>query len=61
MTPGKYQPHTTWSETLEVSEEAFCNCHIYIGERLSQQRNAQPRLIRILSVLKFPLKSDSIF
>ena len=34
--PGKYQPHSTWSETLLSREEALRNRHMRTAERLSQ-------------------------
>ena len=34
--PGKYQPHTTWKETLLLREEALRNRHMRAAERLSQ-------------------------
>ncbi|GFO14733.1 Pol polyprotein [Plakobranchus ocellatus] len=34
--PGKYQPHTTWRETLQSREEALRNRHMRAAERLSE-------------------------
>ena len=42
--PGKYQPHTTWRETLISREEALRNRHMRVAERLSQNTRVLPPL-----------------
>ena len=43
--PGKYQPHTTWRETLLSREEALRNRHMRAAERLSQSTRHLPPLV----------------
>ena len=42
--PGKYQPHTTWRETLTSREEALRNRHMRAAERLSEHTRVLPPL-----------------
>lgn len=42
--PGKYQPHTTWRETLTAREEALRNRHMRAAERLSEHTRPLPQL-----------------
>lgn len=42
--PGKYQPHTTWRETLMSREEALRNRHMRAAERLSEHTRVLPPL-----------------
>ena len=42
--PGKYQPHTTWRETLMSREEALRNRHMRAAERLSEHTRTLPPL-----------------
>ncbi|GFO46499.1 F-box protein skp2b-like [Plakobranchus ocellatus] len=42
--PGKYQPHTTWRETLQSHEEALRNRHMRAAERLSEHTRVLPPL-----------------
>ncbi|GFO35677.1 transcription factor iiib 90 kda subunit [Plakobranchus ocellatus] len=42
--PGKYQPHTTWRETLQSREEALRNRHMQAAERLSEHTRVLPPL-----------------
>ncbi|GFO26059.1 transcription factor iiib 90 kda subunit [Plakobranchus ocellatus] len=42
--PGKYQPHTTWRETLQSREEALRNRHMRVAERLSEHTRVLPPL-----------------
>ena len=41
---GKYQPHTTWRETLLSREEALRNRHMRAAERLSEHTCSLPPL-----------------
>ncbi|KAK7489609.1 hypothetical protein BaRGS_00019243 [Batillaria attramentaria] len=43
--PGKYQPHTTWQETLSSREEALRNRHMRAAERLSEHTRILPPLV----------------
>ena len=43
--PGKYQPHTTWRETLISREEALRNRHMRAAERLSEHTRHLPPLV----------------
>ena len=43
--PGKYQPHTTWRETLQSREEALRNRHMRAAERLSEHTRSLPPLV----------------
>ena len=43
--PGKYQPHTTWRETLLSREEALRNRHMRTAERLSEHTRPLPPLV----------------
>lgn len=43
--PGKYQPHTTWRETLTSREEALRNRHMRIAERLTEHTRTLPPLV----------------
>ena len=43
--PGKYQPHTTWRETLMSREEALRNRHMRASERLSEHTRTLPPLV----------------
>ena len=43
--PGKYQPHSTWRETLISREEALRNRHMRAAERLSEHTRVLPPLI----------------
>ncbi|KAK3884221.1 hypothetical protein Pcinc_011497 [Petrolisthes cinctipes] len=43
--PGKYQPHTTWRETLASKEEALCNCHMHIAEHLTEHTRTLTPLV----------------
>ena len=43
--PGKYQPHTTWRETLKSREDALRNRHMRAAERLSEHTRPLPPLI----------------
>jgi hypothetical protein len=43
--PGKYQPHTTWRETLTAREEALRNRHMRTAERLSEHTRPLPQLV----------------
>nr|KAG5706167.1 hypothetical protein BaRGS_025789 [Batillaria attramentaria] len=43
--PGKYQPHTTWRETLSSREEALRNRHMRAAERLSEHTRILPPLV----------------
>lgn len=42
--PGKYQPHSTWRETLTNREEALRNRHMRAHERLSEHTRVLPPL-----------------
>ncbi len=42
--PGKYQPHSTWRETLKSCEEALRNRHVRAAERLSEHTCQLPPL-----------------
>ena len=42
--PGRYQPHTTWEETLTAREEALRNCHMRAHERWSEHTKRLPPL-----------------
>ena len=42
--PGKYQPHSTWRETLANREEALRNRHMKAHERLSEHTRVLPPL-----------------
>ncbi|GFO16566.1 transcription factor iiib 90 kda subunit [Plakobranchus ocellatus] len=42
--PGKYQPHTTWRETLQSREEGLRNRHMRAAERLSEHTRVLPPL-----------------
>ena len=42
--PVKYQPHTTWRETLSSREEALRNRHMRAAERLSEHTRTLPPL-----------------
>ena len=42
--PGKYQPHSTWRETLTSREEALRNRHMRAAERLSEHTRPLPPL-----------------
>ena len=42
--PGKYQPHSTWRETLQAREDALRNRHMRISERLSEHTRCLPQL-----------------
>ena len=43
--PGKYQPNTTWRETLMSREEALRNRHMHAAERLSEHTRSLPPLV----------------
>ena len=43
--PGKYQPHSTWRETLRSREEALRNRHMRAAERLSEHTRPLPPLV----------------
>lgn len=43
--PGKYQPHSTWRETLQSREEALRNRHMRTAERLSEHTRPLPPLV----------------
>ena len=43
--PGKYQPHSTWRETLMSREEALRNRHMRAAERLSEHTRTLPPLV----------------
>ena len=43
--PGKYQPHSTWRETLANREEALRNRHMRAHERLSEHTRVLPPLV----------------
>ncbi|KAK3868802.1 hypothetical protein Pcinc_025840 [Petrolisthes cinctipes] len=43
--PGKYQPHTTWRETLASREEALHNRHMHIAEHVTEHTRTQPPLV----------------
>ena len=43
--PGKYQPHSTWRETLINREEALRNRHMRAHERLSEHTRVLPPLV----------------
>ena len=42
--PGKYQPHSTWRDTLTSREEALRNRHMRSAERLSEHTRHLPPL-----------------
>ena len=43
--PGKYQPHSTWRETLTSREEALRNRHMRAAERLTEHTRPLPPLV----------------
>ena len=43
--PGKYQPHTTWRETLLSREEALRKRHMLVSERLTEHTRSLPPLV----------------
>ena len=43
--PGKYQPHTTWRETLFSREEALRKRHMRTAKRLSEHSRSLPPLV----------------
>ena len=43
--PGKYQPHSTWNETLAAREEALRERHIRLAERWSEHTRRLPPLV----------------
>ena len=42
--PGRYQPHTTWEETLTAREEALRNHHMHANEQWSEHTKRLPPL-----------------
>ena len=42
--PGRYEPHSTWKETLEAREEALRVRHMRTSERLSEHTKRLPQL-----------------
>ena len=42
--PGRYQPHTTWEETLTAHEEALRNRHMHAHEQWSEHTKRLPPL-----------------
>ncbi|XP_052791355.1 uncharacterized protein LOC128225477 [Mya arenaria] len=62
--PGRYQPHSTWRETLLAREEALRKRHMLSAERLSEHTKRLPQLsvgdpVRIQNqVGQHPLKWD---
>ena len=43
--PGRYQPHTTWRETLEAREYAQRSRHMRAGERWAEHTMCLPAVI----------------
>ena len=42
--PGRYRPHATWTDTLELREQALRHRHLKCGERLSEHTRKLPPL-----------------
>ena len=42
--PGKYNPHTTWRESLQLREEALRHCHMHHQEKWSEHTKTLPPL-----------------
>ena len=42
--PGKYNPHTTWRESLQLREEALRHCHMRHQEKWSEHTKTLPPL-----------------